>query len=223
MAISSLEELSNILESMKEIYHSENGKKIQLENIINEKQELLNQEKKNSEFYTELLVLLQDASFEGREQSKEVIQRLVTRPLQYIFSDNTSFEVDLKNRGENSTAQFWVNTDYDYGTVSTDPTKGDGGGLGDVTSLACLTTLNLSSGTGVTAPLVLDEPSKYVSEGHSINVANFLNELSKSFDKQIIMSTHDKNIAGVSDKAFYFQLKNGVSEVTEITDNLITP
>ncbi|NBI07617.1 hypothetical protein [Senegalia massiliensis] len=211
------------LDSMIELYQSEKGKKDSLSDLIKEKETLIKDKLEEKEILSETLVLLQSASDEARDQSVETMENLVTRPLQYIFEDNTKFKIDMKTKGENSSAEFSVVTDFDFGTVKADPKGSAGGGKGDITALSLLTTLNCSIGTKVTAPLILDEPSKYVSpSSKALNVGKFLRELSTSFNKQIILSTHNHDISGITDKAYEFILKNGISNVKEVTETFET-
>ena len=208
---------------MNEIYQSEQGKRKQILELISEKENSIKEGLEEKETLGETLVLLQEASQEAREQSVETMQNLVTRPLQYVFEDNTMFEVDMKTKGENSSAEFSVVTEFDYGVVHADPKGSAGGGKGDVTALSLLTTLNCSVGTKITAPLIVDEPSKYVSpSSKALNVGKFLREMSVSFDRQVILSTHKHDISAISDRAYEFVMKNGISNVTEATDSLET-
>jgi DNA repair ATPase RecN len=223
MSVDSLDEVKLYLDAMKELYQSEQGKRKQLQELIAEKENSIKEGLEEKETLGETLVLLQEASAEAREQSVQTMQNLVTRPLQYIFEDNTRFEIDMKTKGENSSAEFSVVTEFDYGTVHADPNGSAGGGKGDITALSLLTTLNCSVGTKITAPLILDEPAKYVSPASkALNVGKFLREISVYFNKQVIHSTHNHDIAGIADRAYEFVLRNGISEVTEVTDSLET-
>ena len=68
------------------------------------------------------------------------------------------------------------------------------------------------------APLVLDEPTKYVSKGNAKDVALFLSETSKNMGKQIIMVTHDGVSKDYADKAYRIALdENGNSKSEDIT------
>jgi len=216
-------EVKDNLERLKGIYQKEQGKREQLISLINKKKKKIKEQVKEKETLGETLVLLQTASEQARNKSVETIEELVTKPLQYIFEDDSRFEVEMKTKGDNSSAYFNVITEYDYGIIKADPKGSAGGGKGDITSLSLLTTLNCAVGTKITAPLLLDEPSKYVSPtSRALNVGNFLRDVSVNFDKQIILSTHNHDISAVSDRAYSFELKNGVTQVKENTQDLET-
>jgi DNA repair ATPase RecN len=190
MNVESLEDVKLYLDTMKELYQSEQGKRKQILELIVEKENSIKEGLEEREILGETLILLQEASVEAREQSVQTMQNLVTRPLQYVFEDNTRFEIDMKTKGENSSADFSVVTEFDYGVVHADPKGSAGGGKGDITALALLTTLNCSVGTKITAPLIVDEPSKYVSPASkALNVGKFLREISVAFNRQVILST----------------------------------
>lgn len=221
--IENLGDLKLYLDTMKEIYQREQGKRQQLLELIAEKENLIKDSKEERGTLGETLLLLQDASQEAREQSVKTMENLVTRPLQYVFEDNTTFKIDMKTKGENSSAEFSVVTEFDYGVVHADPKGSAGGGKGDVTALSLLTTLNCAVGTNITAPLILDEPAKYVSPASkALNVGKFLREITTSFDRQVILSTHNHDVGAISDKAYEFVMRNGISNVTDVTDSLET-
>jgi DNA repair exonuclease SbcCD ATPase subunit len=216
-------EVKDNLEKLKGIYQKEQGKREQLLSLINKKKKKIKEQVKEKETLGETLVLLQTASEQARNKSVETIEELVTKPLQYIFEDDSRFEVEMKTKGDNSSAYFNVITEFDYGIIKADPKGSAGGGKGDITSLSLLTTLNCAVGTKITAPLLLDEPSKYVSPtSRALNVGNFLRDVSVNFDKQIILSTHNHDISAVSDRAYNFELKDGVTQVKENTHDLET-
>jgi DNA repair exonuclease SbcCD ATPase subunit len=216
-------EVKDNLEKLKGIYQKEQGKREQLLSLINKKKKKIKEQVKEKETLGETLVLLQTASEQARNKSVETIEELVTKPLQYIFEDDSRFEVEMKTKGDNSSAYFNVITEFDYGIIKADPKGSAGGGKGDITSLSLLTTLNCAVGTKITAPLLLDEPSKYVSPtSRALNVGNFLRDVSVNFDKQIILSTHNHDISAVSDRAYNFELKDGVTQVKENTQDLET-
>jgi len=221
MKVDSLEEVKVYLDALKEHYHTEQGKRDHILALIKQKERSIKDGLEQKDLLGETLVLLQEASKEAREQSVQTMENLVTKPLQYIFEDGSRFEIEIKTKGESSSARFTIVTEYEYGVVRADPKGAAGGGKGDITALSLLTTLNCSVGTKITAPLILDEPAKYVSPASkSVNVGKFLREIAATFNKQIILSTHDHDVGAVADRAYNFMLKHGVSEVTEVTDDV---
>jgi DNA repair ATPase RecN len=80
--------------------------------------------------------------------------------------------------------------------------------------------MNHLAGKRNVAPLLFDESSKFVSKGHSEQVARFLYEISSYMNKQVFMVTHDALLAQIGDRAYSFQLDNkGRSRVTRVDAN----
>lgn len=72
--------------------------------------------------------------------------------------------------------------------------------------------------TAVAAPIILDEPTKFVSKGNAKDVALFLSETSKNMNKQIIMVTHDGISKEFADKTYEISLdKDGISNYREVS------
>ena len=66
--------------------------------------------------------------------------------------------------------------------------------------------------------LVLDEPAKHVSEEYILSVTEFLQMVNERFDRQIVIVTHQQELAQLADKAFRVTMKNGNSSLTTLTE-----
>lgn len=212
-----VEQTKSHLEQLKRLYHKEMGMLQQLKQTKKEKEEEVRelQEEKNS---IELKrILLQEASDEARNQAKETLQAIATNALQFIMGEHMSLEIELGEKGNSPTASFVVKKVYEDYVVRTDPAEEEGGGIADIVAFSVfIAMLQLSGGNNV-APLFLDEPSKYVSKGHSDKVANFLYDVSRSFERQVFMVTHDEFLANIGDTSYHFKIEDGKSVVTDIS------
>lgn len=65
--------------------------------------------------------------------------------------------------------------------------------------------------------MILDEPGKHVSNEYIFNVAEFLNQTSELFNRQIIMVTHDNHLAAIGSNSYKVELKGSVTIVTKMT------
>ena len=176
---------------------------------------------KDIEIYEKKKKLLQDAASEARKFSKEMFESVSTEALQTILGDNLSVEVKLGETGGTQTADFLVKAKYGEDEVIVDPTDEDGGGVADIIALASLISMNSFISDENSAPLILDEPTKYVSKGNAEDVALFLSETSKNMKKQIIMVTHDGVSKDFADKAYKIHLDengNSISETVSKTE-----
>lgn len=202
-----LEDFKEKLELLKQIYNEDLGvyKKLELDKAEKEKE--INSMKEQKESLVIKKVLLQDACVEARKNAKDVLEDVSTRGLQAIMGEHLSLVINLKENGTPE-ADFVIKSNYGDYVVENDPANGDGGGVADIVSFSNFISMNYLAGKSNTAPLLLDEPSKYVSSEHSENVAKYLYEVSKYFKKQVFMITHDKLLANMGDKSYIFKLDN---------------
>ena len=165
--------------------------------------------------------LLQQACENARKISYELFTNITTNGLTTIFAPmDISVEiVDKVSRGV-PTADFMVRTKYNGYETFTNPTESDGGGVADIVSLCAFMAMNIIAGDKNTAPMFLDEPTKFVSAGHSKAVAEFLKQISESYGKQIIMVTHALQTKDSADTVFYVELDDsGKSIVKEVSED----
>jgi DNA repair exonuclease SbcCD ATPase subunit len=211
-----LEEVKEALEMMKQKYSQDMGVVQKLEEDKKAKEAEIQSLYKEKELLEIQKVLLQDASVEARKNAKDVLQSMCTRALQFIIGDYMSLEIKLDEKGNAPVAEFIVKSKYDSYAVETDPAEEEGGGIADIVSFASFIAMLQLAGKNNVAPLFLDEPSKYVSKGHSENVAKFLYEVSAYFGRQVFMVTHDEFLAKMGDKAYHFKIQDGKTVVTAV-------
>jgi DNA repair exonuclease SbcCD ATPase subunit len=150
----------------------------------------------------------------ARQESKETMERLVTNALKMVFQGDHAFHIDFEERADRSEAEFTVSSAYGGNqTVQNDPYDSRGGGVVDVISLALRVAILETSRPPLEGPLILDEPGKHVSEQHVRQVAEFLNAVCNSFDRQVIMVTHNQHLADAGATSYHIEIKNGESVV----------
>lgn len=156
--------------------------------------------------------VFQLAAEAAREQARQSVERVVSWALQSVFGPEISFEVALSERRDQPEADFAVVSTYG-GTapVRTEPTEARGGGVVDIISLALRFVLLERSRMG--GPLVLDEPGKHVSEEYSRTLGEFIRLLSEDAERQIIIVTHNTELAETGALAYRVELRNGESRV----------
>lgn len=157
-------------------------------------------------------ILLQKTSDYARQQVKVRIEDIVSEALNVVFGGNHKFMIDLTLRGNQPIAEYYLNDD----SVITKLEKPDydrGGGKIDIIALA----LRLAVGEmeGVDGPLFLDEVGKHVSKEYAPSVAYFLKEYSATFGRQIILITHNADLAEIGEVNLAVKRsQNGESEVS---------
>lgn len=155
-------------------------------------------------------ILLQKTSDYARQQAKTRIEEIVSQALNVVFGGFHKFKIDLLTKANQPIAEYWL----DDGITLTKLEKPDydrGGGKVDIISLA----LRLAIGEleDVDGPLFLDEVGKHVSKEYAPNVAYFLKEYSQQFNRQIILITHNADLAEIGEVSLEVSRKNGESEV----------
>lgn len=213
-------DLENIYNDLNSEYIKNKAIKEKLEKDLEVENQKISEYFKEIEIYEKKKKLLQDASSKAREFSKEMFESVSTEALQTILGDNLSVEINFGENGGTQTADFLVKAIYGEKEVVVDPTEEDGGGVADIVALSSLIAMNSFVSDDNGAPLVLDEPTKFVSKGNAKDVSLFLSEISKSMNKQIIMVTHDGVSKDFANKAYKIELDEEGNSTSELVNNI---
>lgn len=213
-----IKELEANINHLKSSYNQQKGRKEQLEEDIEKKEKELLKCKSEIELLEQVNILFHETSEFAREQSRQQIESLVTNFLQYVFGENFSFEIEIRNRGGQPWADFYVVSQQGKYRVKNEPQDARGGGVVDVVSLALrIAILESHQKPKINGPVILDEPAKHVSEEYIVKVTRFLKQVNEMFGRQIIVVTHQQHLSEVADKAFRVELKEAKSQIsTEI-------
>ncbi len=204
-------ELKKRQEALKEYYFNEKGKESQLKeqktNLQSNLQNILN----NIDILENVRILLHKVSEFAREQSRKQIETLVTNCLQYIFDSNIEFKIEISEVRGRPEAEFYVVSNINGDSIRTKPQEARGGGVVDIISLAIRIAMLQSSNLEISGPIILDEPAKHVSDEYIVQVAEFLKQISKMFDRQVIMVTHNKHLSEIADRWYKIDIIDGIS------------
>ncbi len=201
------------ISELKKIYYTEESKR----NLLQKQQiELkIDIEKINKEvdILEKVLILFQKTSKYAREQGKAQIENLTTKSLRYIFDKNYQFEIDISEKRNISSAEFYVVEENENTIVKTKPEISKGGGIVDIVSLALRLSFLENTNPKVEGPLILDEPAKHVSQDYTFDIGDFLLQFSKQMNRQIIMITHNPHLASLSENIYKVNQEKGISNV----------
>jgi len=163
--------------------------------------------------YDKVQILLQKTSEYARQQVKQKLEDLVTQALAVVFGKPYRFWLTIEVRSNRPEVDYWLELD---GVVTQlkPPDYDNGGGIVDIISLALR--LGVAEMEGVRGPFLLDEVGKHVSEEYAPNVAFFLKEYSKTFNRQIILITHNDALAEIGEVSYRVSQKAGKSEVVAV-------
>lgn len=164
--------------------------------------------------YDKVQILLQKTSDYARRQTKERIESIVSEALNVVFGGTHRFVIELGLKANQPVAEYWLN---DGATITKleKPDYDRGGGKVDIIALA----LRLAIGEmeGVRGPLFLDEVGKHVSKEYAPHVAYFLKEYSAQFNRQIILITHNADLAEIGEISLEVRRsQSGESEVLAV-------
>lgn len=201
---------------LKEHFYREETKK----NILEEKKKSLDDSlekiKKETDTLEKLTILFQKTSRYARNQGKTQIESLTTRSLKYIFKRDYDFQIEISEKRNTSSADFFVLEETDNGLVKTKPEISKGGGIVDIVSLALRMAFLENYRPKVEGPLILDEPAKHVSEEYIFDIGDFLLQFSQQMNRQIIMITHNNHLASLAKTSYKVSQEDGISHVEKI-------
>ena len=156
-------------------------------------------------------IVLRKASDYARRQAKQHIEEIVSSALTVVFGDGCRFRLDVVERASRVEVDYYLIKDGEERQLKP-PDFNRGGGVVDVISLALrLAVCELEKVDGI---LLCDEVGKHVSKEYAPNVAYFLKQYSERFARQILLITHNAELASIGDTGYEVSLKQGESVVT---------
>lgn len=201
---------------LKEHYYREETKKDVLEEKKKTLEKNLEEAREEIDTLEKLTILFQKTSRYARNQGKTQIETLTTRSLKYIFKRDYNFEIEISEKRNASSAEFFVVEENENGLVKTKPEISKGGGIVDIVSLALRMAFLENYRPRVEGPLILDEPAKHVSEEYIFDIGDFLLQFSKQMNRQIIMITHNNHLASLSNNLYRVSQEDGISQVEKV-------
>ncbi|MFB0972853.1 MAG: ATPase, partial [Neofamilia sp.] len=149
-----MDNLAENIDFLKKHYYSENAKK----EILQEQEKTFFDEVENLldevDVLEKVLILFQHTSQYAREQGKIQIENLTTRSLRYIFDKDYKFEIDITEKRNASSAEFYIVEENENGTVKIKPEISKGGGIVDIVSLALRLSFLENSKPKIEGPLI---------------------------------------------------------------------
>lgn len=194
--------IENKLKELKTLIDQKQGSINTLSTQLDSETTRLTEIKVNRELYKKCVEVLNQLQDSTKEQVKTEIETLVTYGLQSIMGDGYKFEIIFDRRGNLSDIKFRIitpsNTDPEPENIEDE----ESGFILDVVSV-CLRIILCEFFKDRTGDfLILDEPFKGISEQKLEATMNFLKEISKKLNRQIILITHQKH--------FYLNCDNGI-------------
>jgi len=190
------------LEENKALYTIISSQKEDLENKLSTLKEL-------GKSLIEAQEILNAAGVLAQSQFQEVVEKLVTEALQYVFGENYSFELDNQIFRNQPETHMFVVKDGVRRSLEDEL----GGGVLDIISFA-LRIIFWAIQVEKTEPIfILDEPLKFVSRDKMMLVGKMLKSFSDMLGLQIIMVSHEYDLIDIADRSFLVTLSKGISHV----------
>jgi DNA repair exonuclease SbcCD ATPase subunit len=160
------------------------------------------------------LNLLEQSNIVSRDYMKSEIEKLVSQGLRIIFENPyIDFSINFTTKRNQTEAEFIISKGKDGERITGDILYGNGGGVVDIVSISLR--IIIMQLLKVQGPLLLDEPGKNISTQYVGNFGKFLTQISKTFNRQIIMITHNEKLAMFANSILEVQQINGISKISE--------
>lgn len=168
----------------------------------------------------EVQALLVNTADEAREVGRQRLEKVVSRALQFVFGSDFSFEIEMTDIGGKPAARFLVCSVGENGEViKNEPQESRGGGINDIVATALqVAVMVVFNEPKIQGPILLDEPGKHISEEYAVKFGEFLEFISRTFNRQINMVTHQPHLAATANKTLVTQLVGGKTVIKETSD-----
>lgn len=205
------------LAKMRSRYAAGIGQRDLLKRHLAETQANLQQARQDIQTWEQVQILLGKVSDFARQQILERIEATVTAALLAVFGEGYQFKIAMRAIGAQPAAEWQVISQYGDVEVAANPEDARGGGIVDIVSLALRLAMLELLRPRVDGPLILDEPAKMVSSQYAPNLAYFLKEYAAKTGRQVIMVTHNPQLAEAADRSFLVTQADGISEVKQLS------
>lgn len=154
--------------------------------------------------------LITAAADTQRDSVRKNVENVVTAALRAVFGENLSLSLDVDiKRGVVSMEPFVV-----YGSPHRRvPVTEIGGGVADVIAFAFRVAVVCLRRPRLRPVIIADEPFKHVSAEYLSNVAAMLRDLADRTGLQLIIVSHETEIAAEADRLIAVSMRNGQSIV----------
>lgn len=135
-------------------------------------------------------LLVQRAADAQRESLRQRFERTVSAALQSTFGGSYGFRITVEEKKNGTHAYFGIISELNR--EPQDPLFARGGSTVDVCSMALR--LAYMGELGIPGPIILDEPSKHVSESYREANAQMIEQLHQITGRQMLIISHDSTL-----------------------------
>jgi len=180
-------------------------KKVEISSSIDTKKKLI-------EDFVECRDIMNLVGTVCQEQTKEVVEDLISEALKAVFGDEYHFEMESKIvRNQPEIYMYVVRNGVRYSLR-----EELGGGIVDLVSFVLrivLWSITTPRSAGV---MVLDEPGKFISKDLQSLFGDIIKELSNMLGIQFIIISHEEELIETADITYKVSLEGDISYVTRL-------
>lgn len=207
-ASGTLKELRGPVEALGQELASYRGKLDQVEEQLASAMVDVHAHQADGQLVLQARLLLETFSEEEQDALRARVEGLVSRGLSLIFGEGYGFRVEVGNlRGQAAMTFRIVTPEGEF-----DPLQSHGGGVVNVVSFV-LRVVVAALTPGLSRALVLDEPFAQLSSEFLEPMALFLRELVDASGIQLLIVSHEPEIAAVADHAYRLRKVGGKTVV----------
>ena len=146
----------------------------------------------------------------ANDDSKSIIEGIVTEALQLIYDESYSFIIDTRIQRDQPESYLSVKIGENEYSLRDEEL---GGGVIDVVSFTLRVTMWAISDPQVDDVLMLDEPLRNLDSERLTKMGVIIKKLSDSLGIQFLIVTHEPQLAEAADSTWYVKKSNGTSKV----------
>lgn len=156
---------------------------------------------------------------DAQNEFKTEVDTAVTMAVKTIFEENFFFDLDIKTGGSGLQCYPKIWEHVDGVDVEYVPKDEMGGSIIDPIGFTLRVTLQAFDPEPTRPTFILDEPMKHVGKGELLERAGrLLREISHGMKRQLIIITHEPELAEIADRAWRVVRRRGRSVATVIKE-----
>lgn len=197
-----IKELRNILEQRR-------GKKIQIENDIENLRVKIKESKQSLHRHEQAKEIIKEVGLQTQKQLQFHISDITSLALDSVFENSYELHVEFVERREKTECDLLFKRE----DTLIEPLDASGYGAIDVASFA-LRIASWTMQTPRTRPIIiLDEPFKFLSIDKQEQASEMIRQLSRKLGLQFIIVTHEQVLTQYADKIFETKIRKGITKI----------
>ena len=200
------------LQQAKEKYQQQVGRKMELEDSIEQLIRKVRQDKRRLKRLEKAHAIIKQVGLETQQQLKVHISDITSLALDSVFDEPYKLVLDFVERRDKTECDILFEKDGSY----IDPLTASGGGVVDLAAFA----LRIASWAMRTPrtrnTIILDEPFKHLSKDLHDRASQMIQNLSNQLGLQFIVVTHEPALSQFADKVFEVKQRKGISKIITI-------